>query len=446
MVIRSNKVRQRNSLAIGLALLAAFGADLPAAVPEATFSHDVAPILYRHCTGCHHAGAVAPFPLVTYQDVAKRAQLVVQVTANHYMPPWLPSAPHFQNERRLSQAEIATLQRWAAAGAPPGNPAETPAAPAFTSGWPLGPPDRELEMRAPFTVPAEGPDLYQCFVIPLAAPSDHYVRTIDIHPGNAAVVHHALLFQNITRQARGLDTGSGYPCFGTPGFLPARGLGGWTPGKQPVPAPPGMAETLYAGADLVLQIHYHPTGKPETDRTRVALYFTLDRPRRHFTDIGLGSNLIDIPPGEAAYRVTDHFTVPVPVDVIGVIAHAHYICKDMRGDAVLPGGAHRTLLHIPDWNFNWQEEYRYPAPIRLPAGTRLEMTFTYDNSDANPRNPNHPPQRVVYGPATTDEMAGLHFEVVPVTETDAGELGQALWGKMMRTLGGGVYRNAAGPH
>ena len=440
MAIRSKKALPPGSAAVRAALLPVFAASLWAAGPEPTFSRDIAPILYRHCAECHHAGAVAPFPLLTYQDVAKRAQLVARVTAARYMPPWLPSAPHFQNERRLTEQEIGTLQRWAAAGAPEGSAAETPPPPEFASGWPLGAPGLEAEVRAPFAVPAEGPDLYQCFVIPLPAGPERFVKSIDIRPGNAAVVHHALLFQDITREARRRDTGSGYSCFGTPGFLPARGLGGWTPGKQPVPAPPGMAETLYPGADLVLQVHYHPTGKPETDRTRVALYFTPDQPRRHLTDIGLGSNRIDIPAGAADYRVTDHFTVPVAVDVIGVIPHAHYICKDMRAYAVLPGGARRTLIHIPEWNFNWQEQYRYRAPIRLPAGTRLEMVFTYDNSATNPRNPNHPPQRVVYGPATTDEMAGLHVEVVPVNQADAEELGQALWGKMMRTLGGGVYR------
>jgi hypothetical protein len=423
-----------------LAILLGFAPALWASPQEVTFSRGVAAILYRHCAQCHHAGAVAPFPLITYADVAKRAQLVARVTASRYMPPWLPSAPHFQNERRLSDAEVATLQRWAAGGAPQGNPAEAPPAPEFASTWPLGPPGLEAEMRAPFAVPAEGPDLYQCFVIPLPSAPERYVRAIDIRPGNAALVHHALLFQDITREARRRDTGSGYSCFGTPGFLPARGLGGWTPGKQPFPAPAGMAETLYPGADLVLQVHYHPIGKPETDRTRVALYFTPDKPRRHLTDIGLGSNRIDIPAGESAYRVTDHFTLPVAVDVIGVIPHAHYVCKEMRGYAVLPGGERRTLLQIAAWNFNWQEQYRYAAPIRLPAGTRLEMEFTYDNSQANPRNPNHPPQRVVYGPATTDEMAGLHLEAVPVQASDAEELGEALWGKMMRTLGGGVYR------
>ncbi|SRR5579883_903082 len=423
-----------------VALLAALATRLWAGGAEVTFSHDVAPILYRHCAPCHHPGAVAPFSLIQYPDVAKRAHLIAAVTARRYMPPWLPAAPHFQNERRLSEAEIAILQRWAAAGAPQGDAKETPAPPAFAGDWPLGTPGLAVEMRAEFAVPADGPDLYQCFVIPLETAPERYVKAVDIRPGNPRVVHHALLFQDLTREARRRDHGSGYPCFGTPGFLPARGLGGWTPGKQPVPQPPGMAETLYPRADLVLQVHYHPIGKPESDRTQVALYFTPDQPRRRLMDVGLESNRIDIPAGDAHYRVTDHFTFPVAVDVIGVIPHAHYICRDMRGTAILPGGARRTLIHIPEWDFNWQDQYRYPAPIRLPAGTRVEMEFTYDNSAANPRNPNHPPQRVVYGPATTDEMAGLHLEVVPVNDKDTEELGQALWGKMMRMLGGGVYR------
>lgn len=439
MDIRSKRVRQQSKAALPLALALAATA-LRAAGSEPTFSHDITPILYRHCAECHHPGAVGPFSLLTYADAAKRASLIARVTTTRYMPPWLPSAPHFQGERRLSDAEIASIQRWAASGAHEGNPAEAPAAPLFASEWPLGAPGLETEMPVAFELPADGPDLYRCFVIPLRNAPDRYVKAIDIRPGNARVVHHALLFQDVTHQVQRRDTGSGYPCFGTPGFLPARGLGGWTPGKQPVPAPPGMAETLYAGADLVLQVHYHPTGKPESDRTRVALYFTPEKPRRRLVDIALESNRIDIPAGLADYHVADHFTLPVDVDVIGVIPHAHYVCKEMRGYAVLPGGARRTLIHIPEWNFNWQEQYRYPAPVRLPAGTRLEMDFVYDNSDANPRNPNHPPQRVVYGPASTDEMAGLHLEVVPVRESDGEELGQALWGKMMRMLGGGVYR------
>ena len=137
------------------------------------------------------------------------------------------------------------------------------------------------------------------FAVPSGSPRDRWVRALDIRPGNAKVVHHILLFQDTTGTARKRDTGSGYPCFGTPGFLPARGLGGWTPGALPFQTPEGIPELLHGAADLVLQVHYHPTGKPETDRTRLALYFTDRKPTRRMMDIPLGSNRIDIPAGRA---------------------------------------------------------------------------------------------------------------------------------------------------
>jgi hypothetical protein len=425
---------------VRLLLIAGWAAVLWAKGPGVTFSHDIAPLLYRHCASCHHAGAVAPFPLVTYADASRRAALIAIVTAKRYMPPWLPTAPHFAGDRRLTDTEIVMIRDWAAAGAPEGIASETPPAPHFPEGWSMGRPDLEAEMPAEFQVPSDGPDLYRCFAIPLPNHAQHYIRAIQIQPGDPKVVHHALLFEDTTGAARKRDHGDGYECFGTPGFLPAHGLGGWTPGSQAITMFPGMAETLYADADLVVQVHYHPTGKPETDRTRLALYYTSEKPRRHLTDVPLTSNRIDIPPGESAYKVSDHFTFPVDVEAVGIIPHAHYICKDMLGYAVLPDGSRRTLIHIPDWNFNWQEQYRYPVPIKLPEGTRVEMEYTYDNSGGNPRNPNHPPKRVTYGPASTDEMAGLHIEVVPVRESDLEELDQALWGKMMRLLGGGVFQ------
>jgi hypothetical protein len=197
--------------------------------------------------------------------------------------------------------------------------------------------------------------------------------------------------------------------------------------------PEDIPELLHGGADMVLQIHYHPTGRVEADRTRVALYFTESPPKRRMMDIALTSSKIDIPPGERAYKVRDYFTTPVAIDALGVIPHAHYVCRSMKAWATLPDGTRRTLLTIPEWNFNWQQQYRFASPVRLPAETKIEMEFTYDNSSANPRNPNQPPARVVYGPGTQDEMAGLHLQVVPVDDADAEELSQSLWGKMMRS-------------
>ncbi len=220
-------------------LLAAFWAP-----PAPTFSRDIAPILYQNCVSCHRPGAVAPFALLTYQDAAKRAKLIAAVTAKHFMPPWLPVEPRFEHERKLTAIQIATLSEWAAAGAPEGNASLAPKPPEFSEGWQLGKPDLEAAMAHAFSIPADGPDLYQCFAVPIPAPAVRYVRAVDIQPGNAKVVHHVILFEDTTGAARQRDTGSGYPCFGTPGFLPARGLGGWTPGSLPFQAPADIPETL----------------------------------------------------------------------------------------------------------------------------------------------------------------------------------------------------------
>ena len=409
-------------------------------VSTPTFAHDVAPILYQHCVICHHPGEVAPFPLLTYGDAAKRAKLIATVTASRYMPPWQPEPGygHFQGERRLRDADIATLGRWAEAGAPQGDPAQVPSAPHFPEGWQLGPPDMTIRMPKPFAIAADGPDQYMCFVIPLSLATDKYVRALEFHPEARSVVHHALFLLDAGHIGRQL--GESYSCFGTPGFLPSGALGGWTPGMQPARMPDGLQLILRKGSDLVMQIHYHPTGKPETDQSELGLYFTDKAPTKWVADIALGSRQIDIPAGERAYKVRDHFTTPVDVEAVGIIPHAHYICKEMDGWAILPDGRKEWLIRIRDWNFNWQEQYRYATPVKLPADTDLEMEFTYDNSDANPRNPNHPVRRVVWGPETSDEMAGLHVQVVPEDMDDWHELGQALWGKFMRSVGGGFYR------
>ena len=394
----------RHNECMGFAGLVAFFFSAPAP----TFSHDVAPLLYSRCASCHHDGGVAPFPLVTYADAAKRARLIATVTAKRFMPPWLPSAPRFQHEMKLTDAEIALLAALGRRGCARRRSArDAAAARSSPTRGRSGKPDLEAVMPTAFDVPADGPDLYQCFVIPAPAagrplgararhPPGQRQGGAPRHPLPGHVAHRppprtrARVF--VLRHAR----------------LPARARTRRLDSRRAsLPHARRHPDLFHGDADLVLQMHYHPTGKPETDRTRLALYFTPQPPKRRLMDVALGSSRIDIPPGDTAYKVTDHFTVPVDVDALGVIPHAHYICKTMKAWAVLPDGTRRTLLSIPDWNFNWQQQYRYAAPIRLPADTRIEMEFIYDNSAANPRNPNHPPARVTVGPATTDEMAGL---------------------------------------
>jgi hypothetical protein len=397
---------------------------------------DVASILHNKCAGCHRPGEVAPFPLLTHADVSKHVEQIAVVVKQGIMPPWKAVHGDFAGSRAMSGKEKAQLLRWLKAGAPLGSKPPPPP-PAFRQGWQLGEPDLIVEMPQAFSVPADGGDLYQCFVIPLGV--ERYVRAWEFQPGAKATVHHALFFTDGSRGARKRAAASGqgtYSCFGVPGFLPSGSLGGWSPGFAAFESPEGTASRLQAGHDLVMQIHYHPTGKQEADRSRIGLYFAATPPTRKIVDVGLVSKQIDIPAGEAAYKVNDHFTLPIDVEVTGIIPHAHYICKRMLGWAVLPNGRKKTLIEINDWDFNWQEQYRYRKPFVLPAGTRVEMEFTYDNSAANPRNPSKPPQRVDWGPDTTDEMAGLHIQVIPVRAEEMSELGKALWGKIMRSVGG----------
>jgi mono/diheme cytochrome c family protein len=222
-----------------------------AGTPSPTYDKDVAPILFNHCASCHRPGHVAPFSLLTYDDAAKRASLIAVVTASKYMPPWkpVPGFGDFKGANSLSDAELATLKKWAEANAPQGNAAELPAPPQFPDGWQLGKPDITLKMPQPFLIPAEGEDIYQCFVLPLNLPNGANVAAVEIHPGNTKVLHHTILYMNTDGSAREKDKETaepGYRCFGGPGVRPAGSLGGWVPGARPHVLPAGTATACAA--------------------------------------------------------------------------------------------------------------------------------------------------------------------------------------------------------
>ncbi len=379
-----------------------------------TFNKEVSAILFAHCAGCHRPGEVAPFALLTYQDAAKRASLIASVTAHRFMPPWKPEPGfgEFQDSRRLSDADLATLQAWAKAGAPEGD-SPIPQPPKFAEGWQLGEPDLIVKMPEAFTVPAEGNDIYQCFVIPLNLTEDKSVSAVEFRPGNRKVTHHAIFYLDASGAARKkdeADPGPGYRCFGGAGITPSGGLGGWAPGAAPRFLPDGIAKPLRKGSDLVMQAHYHPTGKVESDLSTVGIYFAKSTPMETTGSIPLIKRDLYIPAGDKDLRTVTSFTIPVDVKVIGIFPHMHLLGRDMKVTATLPDGTVRPMIWIKDWDFNWQGEYMYKDPVLLPKGTRLEMDAAYDNSEDNPRNPNHPPKSVKWGEQTTDEMAVAFIE------------------------------------
>ena len=392
-----------------------------------TFARDVAPILHAHCVGCHRADGIGPFSLATYADARRRATQIAAAAAARRMPPWRPVAGHgrFRNERRLSEAEIALLSRWAVTGAEEGDPTDSPDPAGAGGGWQLGPPDLVATMGTPFRLPSGGADVYRNFVLPVELPVRRWVKAVELRPGSGGgrVIHHARILLDRTGAARALDAEDAHP--GYDGLMldharfPAGHFLGWAPGKIPTAVPDAIAWPLDPGTDLVLQLHLLPGSEPVEVQPAVGLHFA-DRPAtRTPVSLVLTSKAIRIPAGEPAHVIEDSYRLPVAVDVLGIAPHMHYLGKRVEATATLPDGRRTPLLRIDDWDFNWQDEYRYREPVHLPAGTRLRARFTFDNSTANPRNPHDPPRTVGFGPQATDEMAELMLQVLPVGDTDA---------------------------
>jgi len=306
---------------------------------------------------------------------------------------------------------------------PEGKPADKTAAPTFTSGWQLGEPDMIVEMPGPYHVPADGPDIYRNIAVPLNLSEDKWVAAVDIHPSARAVVHHALYFADPSGNAH-LKTQGDQPGFNGLRAGGARvALGGWAVGGQPHLYPYGLALKVPKGSDLVVQYHFHPTGKPESEKSLIGLYFAKKAPDRTLTrvqmppDYSLFSGL-DIPPGEKDFVIRDSYVLPAAVDAVGMAAHAHYLCTQVKMTATLPSGEVETLLSIKDWDFSWQDRYFFQQMHPLPAGTRLDAEIHWDNSAANPRNPISPPVRVTWGEETKDEMGSVSLVAIPHEERD----------------------------
>jgi len=407
-----------------LGLLLACG--LLACADPLNFGHDIAPIVYRSCAPCHRPGESAPFSLLSYSDVRKRAQQIAAVTASHYMPPWLPEKGYgeFQNEQRLSDAEIHEIADWVAQGAPEGSPAETPP-PVFTSGWQLGTPDLVLQAPAAYHLTASGLDQYWNFVFRPNVTQPHFVRAVEIRPGNRAAVHHSNLLVDrlgsAHQQEIAPDEGFGgmdVTLLRSP-FDPDGHLLFWKPGAPPPVEPDGFAWRLDPGNELVLNTHMHPSGKPEEVRPEIGLYFT-DKPQTHFPLVVEleADQALDIPPGARDFPVSDDFQLPMDVEVLAVYPHAHYLGKLLEGYATLPDGSRRWLIRIPNWDPSWQAVYSLKEPLLLPKGSVVSLRYHYDNSAANIRNPNSPPKRVQAGNQTTDEMAHLWLQLLPAGAGD----------------------------
>jgi len=413
-----------------------------------TFNKYIAPILFENCASCHRpidstpaakggdvlCVAGAPFPLLDYASAQARAGEIARAVLTRAMPPWLPEPGHgeFLNPRRLSDEQIALIQKWVEQGTPEGNPADRPEPPAFPDGWQLGTPDVVLKTAESYTLQPGKGDVFRNFVLPVPRSSTRYVRAIEFRADNPKVLHHANIAVDPARVSRRLDRMEPGPGFATMPEDEVQNVFGWSPGKVPIPEPEDTAWALEEGSDLVVQLHMVPGAKAETVQPSIGLFFTPTPPTRVPIVVKLESKTIDIPAGEPNYVVEDSYLLPVDVSAVSVYPHAHYLAKDMRGTATLPDGSEKSLIWIKQWDIRWQDQYRYKDQVMLPRGTTLRMRFTYDNSAANARSP-RPPRKVTWGQNATDEMGALWVEVIPRNSTDAAVLTQDYFRRALAT-------------
>lgn len=404
---------------------------------QPTFANDIAPIIYNNCTTCHREGEIAPFPLTSYEEISARSSQIKYVTAIKYMPPWKadPEYAHLLGETALTDQEIETIGNWVDAGAPAGNLSQAPPLPEFPEGSLLGEPDLVLEFPEAHLHKGNNEDEYRYFVLPTGLTEDKIIKAIELRPGNTKIVHHCLFFEDTNGRAKAADEQT--PEFGFDAFNNDAGFGiaqvltnnqypGYVPGQKPRFYPDGLGQTLSAGSDLVVQMHYAPWAKDEYDQSKINIFFAdedevVDRFVEDHVMVPLPGVLINGPfwiPGGTKRSFHGVWDLYEDVSFIGVSPHMHLLGKDWEVYLEDDRGNKTRMISIPDWDFNWQGMYYFPRMIVGKKGWKIHAIATYDNTSDNPFNPNIPPINVTWGEGTKDEMYYLPLLYVKYREGD----------------------------
>ena len=421
----------------------------PSSGEAVTFSNQIVRLFQGQCQTCHRPGQVAPFSLLDYESAKPWAHSIRSAVESRYMPPWKPVAGHgeFVGERRLAADEIGLIARWVDAGAPEGDPEDLPEPLVFNLDWTLGEPDFVIETPA-FAPDPHGDDEYRCFSIPIP-PEIKQLRNIvgiEVQPGNPKIVHHLILYgdprsESVRLAAASNDGKPGYECFGsakipTSSFNFASDsyiLGGWAPGASPAVTPEGSGFLVRPGSHIAVQLHYHPDGTEQSDSTRIGLHFSDAPTEDNLLVMAALNTQFLIPAGAERHEVRASFSLDsvlgafstpllgallvaggiLPAQITSVFPHMHRLGREISMEKVSPSGERTPMIYIDDWDFDWQDFYSYVEPVPFHMEDRLEVVAIYDNSEANPWNPNTPPLPVGWGERTTDEMC-LVFAVVRI--------------------------------
>lgn len=379
-----------------------------------TYEKDIAPIVKAKCADCHTDGGIGPFAFSDYASLKGKSKMVRESIRTRQMPPWhADAAPGtFLNDRSLTHEEERKLLAWIEQGAPRDEAAPDPLAAADTTAkqdFALGKPDLLVQLPEPQEIPAEGVVEYRYVTVPTGLTEDRWVEAIDVQPSNRAVVHHALIFVIYPKEYRHIQPRADG---GLNGYF-----GAYLPGALIKPFPDGSGQFLPKGSAFIFQMHYTPTGKPETDQTKMALYFHDALPAKAFQVEAAAETDFRIPPNTADAPVEAGQRFRQPVDVYGLSPHMHYRGGRARFDAVLPDGNVRTMLNVPYYQFDWQPMYFLEKPISLPEGSSMRVEGGFDNSVFNPRNPN-PNTWVFFGQQSFEEMF-IGYVAIGVPRDDA---------------------------
>jgi peroxiredoxin len=363
-------------------------------VGRVSFSADVAAIVQNKCQSCHRPGQSGPFSLLTFDDVRRHSAMIREVVDERRMPPWHadPRYGHFQNDRSLSARERATLLAWVDQGTPLGDPKAMPAPRSFPEGWSIGTPDVVFELPEPYIVAAQGTLDYVNTRVPTNFKEDVWVQAAEAVPGDRSVVHHIVVYLD----DHGKDSDGG-------GRRGKHHLCGYAPGDMPSVYPPDTAKKIPAGSDLIFQLHYTPNGKQRIDRSKVGLIFAKSPVAHRAYTHGISQMRFIIPPETSDYTVNSSFTFPRDTHLIGFMPHMHLRGKSFEYRATFPDGTKEILLSVPAYDFGWQSSYVLAAPKAMPKGTRIDCEAHFDNSAANPSNPD-PKRAVTWGDQTFEEM------------------------------------------
>lgn len=366
----------------------------PVAKPGVTYSKDVSRILQSKCQTCHRPGQSAPFALMNYDDAAKHARMIREVTTQKRMPPWQADGRygHFTNDRRLTPEQVDTLAAWVDSGTPRGDDKDLPAAVDWPEGWVHGKPDLVLTMPEEFEVPATGTLDYQHWDVDPKFTEDKWVTIAEARPGVAEVVHHVVVY--ILRDGQKIP-------FEPDGTLSV--LVGWAPGDLGLVCPPDTALRIPKGAKLRFELHYTPNGKVVKDRSSVGITFAKKPPRFELYTNSFANEAINLPAHDPHYRAEASLKMRADARIISFVPHMHWRGKNYFYEAVYPDGRRETLLSVPRWDFNWQNVYQLQEPLKLPKGARLHAVAHWDNSENNPLNPD-PNKPVRFGLQTREEM------------------------------------------